>query len=516
MAKHIPIGTREFNTTMPQIDNISSRISELMKKWHVPGLSIAIINDHEITARGFGEASLDPPKLCDENTLFDIASCSKSLTAAAVAILVEDANYPNIKWDSKMCNLLPEDFVMSEESYTKDITIEDILSHRTGLPSHDQSYLGLHAKHPDTPKSITRNLRNLPISAPIRTKFQYCNMMFTVATHLIETVTGQSFESFLHEHFFKPLEMSFTNLQPPAAIAAGLESRLATPYRWVSESDSYRPVPLQHMPEAQGAGQIITSVVDYAKYVRAMMHQELPITKDIYNGVTRPRIIDNPETGDEELDPWTSHQMYAAGWEVRWYRGEKIVQHDGGIPGFGSVHFFMPGRKVGGVIIGNSDEAGTVADVISKELIDEVLDVPRKGRTDWEKRAVEAERKFEEEKESVQEQLCPGLKELRPLEREMEDYVGRYWNVGYHEMAVEIREGKLFVDASDRSMGFYLRLEHVCDQTKFIGHLEDCYDGTKEEVPVQFKIEYGKVVSFGMKDEATYDEYVWYERMEQV
>lgn len=113
------------------------RTDHLIEEWHVSGLAIAVIQDEEIHAQGFGKASLDSDKPVTPDTLFDIASSSKSLTAASVAILVaDDEQYPQVQWDTKMSSLLPEDFVMSMDQYTKDITVEDVLSHRTGLPRY--------------------------------------------------------------------------------------------------------------------------------------------------------------------------------------------------------------------------------------------------------------------------------------------------------------------------------------------------------------------------------------------
>ena len=116
----------------------SSRAEELIKKQHVPGIAIAIVQDDEIASAGYGLASLHPePKPCTADTLFDIASASKSLTAASVALLVnDDEKYPEVQYDAKMCDLLPGDFVMSEEAYTRDITLDDVLSHRTGLAKY--------------------------------------------------------------------------------------------------------------------------------------------------------------------------------------------------------------------------------------------------------------------------------------------------------------------------------------------------------------------------------------------
>ena len=113
----------------------AAHAEELLKEWHAPGIAIALIQDEAVESRGYGKACLETGKPVTADTLFDLASSSKSLTAASVALLVEnDEQYPDVKWDAKMSTLLPEDFVMSQDQYTQDVTVEDILSHRSGLP----------------------------------------------------------------------------------------------------------------------------------------------------------------------------------------------------------------------------------------------------------------------------------------------------------------------------------------------------------------------------------------------
>lgn len=111
------------------------RVNDLLEQWHTPGVAIAILQDQKIASKGYGHASLSAKTPVTPDTLFDIASSSKSLTAASVALLIaDDDRYPQIQWDSKMSSLLPDDFVMSAKSFTGDVTVEDVLSHRSGLP----------------------------------------------------------------------------------------------------------------------------------------------------------------------------------------------------------------------------------------------------------------------------------------------------------------------------------------------------------------------------------------------
>ena len=114
-----------------------SRVEELMKRHHYPGIAIAVVQDDQIKSAGFGLGTVDPPVPCTADTLFDIASSSKSLTAASVALLVRDEAYPNVQWEAPMSQMLPDDFVMSNPKYTEEVTLDDIIGHRSGMPRYE-------------------------------------------------------------------------------------------------------------------------------------------------------------------------------------------------------------------------------------------------------------------------------------------------------------------------------------------------------------------------------------------
>ena len=341
----------------------------------------------------------------------------------------------------------------------------------------------------------------------------YCNMMFTVATYLVEQVSGLSFVEFLHKHFFGPLSMDTTHLQPDAAIAAGLQDRIATPYIWRDVS-AYTSIELEQCPEAQGAGSIFTSANDYIKWVRAVMNQEHPVSPELYKGLMKPRIFENPEKDVDELAPLTSPTFYAAGWELYYYRGYKVVNHDGMIGGFGGTHFFLPQLKFGAVIFGNAGVANDVATIISHELIDEVLNVPQCERPDWNELQKKDLEEYERDKEDLRKELCPETDGTEPQKLPLNAYTGKYQNAGYHEMTVIVKDDKLLIDATDRSMGFNLAFEHVCDQTKYIAHLSDYYEGSDEELAAEFKFENDKVVKMGIRLEEDLKELIWFDRVE--
>jgi CubicO group peptidase (beta-lactamase class C family) len=110
-------------------------VGTLMHEYHVPGIAIATVQNGSVSSKGFGNASLSPLTPCTADTVFDIASSSKSFTAASVALLVDDnTNFPEVQYESTMSSLLPDDFVMSDPEYTKNVSVADLLGHRNGLP----------------------------------------------------------------------------------------------------------------------------------------------------------------------------------------------------------------------------------------------------------------------------------------------------------------------------------------------------------------------------------------------
>ncbi|KAJ6787538.1 hypothetical protein PWT90_02793 [Aphanocladium album] len=524
-------------------DKFKARAEALIAKYKVPGLAVAITHDERIESRAFGLARLDPPVPCTPDTLFDIASASKSMTAASVALLVEDERYPEVKYDAVMSEMLPGDFVMPTEELTQQVTVDDMLSHRTGMPTHDWSYLGPVSKTPDTAQSVTRNLRNLPVCAPLRTKYMYNNMMYTASAYLVEKKSGLSFSDFLETNFFKPLDMTSSSLQPSRARAKGFGDRLAEGYTWVGKESRQAPVPMVECPEADGAGSIITSVNDYIKWVRAMVHKQGPVTDAVYNGLLKGRTLTNPR--GEDLPPHSSPGIYCAGLESDYYRGQQRVEHGGGVPGFGTEQLFLPAQKFGLVIATNSGDGGHAASMIMfRELMDEVLQVPVEERPDWEdlrdKREAEDEDEDDPDKceAEIRQDILESLegkegggdaeendakvekkdREPQPLTTPLAAYAGTYEHRGYHQLVLEIKDGKLFVDAEERSFGFTGVFNHVAEQTLFtlrIAESKEWGGQDKTAIKAEFKLdEDGKVTQLGVMlepdMEETTGEMIWF------
>lgn len=343
--------------------------------------------------------------------------------------------------------------------------------------------------------------------------------MYTVATHLVEDQTKDSFSNFLESQFFGPLSMTSSSLQPASARAKGWGDRIATGYEWNKEKEQYTAVPIPDCPEAQGAGSIVTTASDYLKWVKALLNKERPITDEVYKDLVRQRMITNPDS--DKLPPFTSPKLYATGLEVRYYRGHQVVSHDGAIAGFGSTHFWLPSLNFGGVIQGNSGYTYGIAMILTYELIDEVLNIPQSERVDWDKYMTEKIEKAESDDplptvEMIRREFGENLSENEPQTRPLESYVGTYHSAGYGDVEVQIKNGRLYIDARDRSFGFWLTLTHVCQQTKYAAHLttgEDFGDEDCGYLKAEFEVQDDKVVKIGLDLEEDIGEYIWFDRV---
>ena len=271
-----------------------------------------------------------------------------------------------------------EDFVLPDEYITTHATIEDALSHRTGMPRHDLSY----GRANFTVRDIVQNLRHLPMTAEIRTKFQYCNMMYIVISHFIEKWTGMWLGDFLRTRIYEPLNMTstFFSLSDAKESAASGGPSLATPYYWTNKSKNYHSIPWLDSPQESGCGAMISNVLDYAKWLRCMMTMSAPLSPAGHSALRSPRIMSTPP--GSEAHGFRGSEAYALGWEVSNYRGEVLIWHTGGLPGFSTVMMYFPRLQWGVTMMANGG-VGDAIQILVFKLIDDMLGIPEQERFDW-------------------------------------------------------------------------------------------------------------------------------------
>ena len=265
---------------------------------------------------------------------------------------------------------------MADDYYTNRITLEDALSHRTGLPSHDYPLVTA-----SSPRDAVRRLRYLDLTAEIRTTFQYCNIMYTTVSHALETVTGMWLGDFLRTRIWEPLGMSSTyfSLSDAKKAAENEQKDLAHAYFWAGPIVNYIEEPWLDIPAISGAGSIISSVVDYSKYLEMMLTYGHPLSIISHLDLRSPRSFPIPV-----LFALGGVSTYSLGWELSEYRGLKIFEHQGGVPGFGALMLYIPQKNYAVAIMGNTGITSNAVELILKyHLLDELLSVPMDQRLQW-------------------------------------------------------------------------------------------------------------------------------------
>ncbi|KAH8892869.1 beta-lactamase/transpeptidase-like protein [Thozetella sp. PMI_491] len=428
------------------LDSFDAFIEDTIQKWHLPGISIAIV-------KGNATVFKLPDKSMTPETLFYCGSTTKSFTAAAMSLLVDDEAFPQVQWTTPMSRLLPDDFVLSDDWATDHITIEDTLSHRTGYPSHN---LGINNT---SPLEAVRRLRHLPMSAEPRTRYQYSNYMFTAVGHLVEVLTGQWLGDFFRARLWEPLGMHQTYLAREDAEASGLP--LATEYRWHNDSESFAPV--AHLPNGrgrEGAGMVISNVVDYAQYLRAMMTEAAPLSKAAHAAIRMPRTIQ-----DEGSLPYTGPLCYGFGWSGGVIHDERFWFHNGQIREHVSQMWMFPDREFALVTLANAES--DAPEIIAWKIIYDVLGVPSGKRWDTEA-AVKArvERRAKALETCVSRLYPPHLSSADTLTVPLRSFTGTFQDAGYGDVTIFLEcpaedpfpEGATPVNPT-RERGCFLRTE---------------------------------------------------------
>jgi CubicO group peptidase (beta-lactamase class C family) len=219
----------------------------------------------------------------------------------------------------------------TEDDYsTLHLTLEDAATHRTGLPRHDFAVQGGN----QSVRDVVRSMRYLPLTQPLRTAFQYCNLMYVMLGYVLETLTGRWLGTFLAERIWEPLDMTSTYLSLSDALKSG--KPFAQGHYWRTESQTFTTVDYPDETSMEGCGAVISSVGDYSKWIRMMIHRTGPISEVGHEALITPRILE----GKSQLID--SYVFYGYGWEIEMYRGYEIITHNGGVRGVSCAMEIQP------------------------------------------------------------------------------------------------------------------------------------------------------------------------------
>jgi CubicO group peptidase (beta-lactamase class C family) len=428
--------------------DFAQRAEAARKQIGVPGMAIAIVENDQVTfARGFGVKALGKPDPVDADTIFPTGSTGKAVTVADLAILVDQGK---IGWDDRVIDHLPG-FQMYDSWVTREMTIRDLLVHRSGLGLGEGDLLFVPRTNLSRAESV-RRLRYLKPATSFRSGFAYDNVLYMVAGQLIESVTGETWEKFTAEQVLKPAgmlhstsdeEARFANpdrAQPHARMNGGL--RGAGDQQLLDERDELGR-------NGAPAGGLAVSANDMARWLQIQLDGgKLPggtgrlFSETAHVQMWRPMVLEPIS----ELPPAlkTTQPMfntYALGWDVTDYRGAKLIWHGGAVFGFLTAVVLLPDKHVGFAIEINSED-GEVIRGLMYELLDHYLGSPR---TDWVARfSAEKQRRVSEALKALKAQTAQpaGVGPSLPLTR----YAGTYTDPWYGNIEIAAAGDKLTID----------------------------------------------------------------------
>lgn len=433
--------------------DLDAYVVRVMTTFEVPGVSLAVVKDGQIVvAKGYGVRKLGDPTPVDANTLFGIASNSKLFTATALGLLVEDGK---IEWDAPVIRYVPW-FQMWDPYVTRELTVRDLLVHRSGLGLGAGDLLWWPSSTYDR-KEIVRRLRFIRPATSFRSAYAYDNVLYLVAGEVVEAVSGQSWEDFVSRRILAKVGMTTSNVRHSDALKGG---NIATPH--ASIDGKVRPIAPFDSDNTNPAGGINSNATDMARWMLVQLARgKLPDGSKLFSEVTwrelttlvTPMPIGEPPPELKLLRP--NFRGYALGLGIQDFRGRKMLMHTGGLPGYVSRVMMIPEIDLGISVLTNQ-ESGAAFDSIAYRIADHYLGA---SSIDW----LDAFKKLDarqKENFAKAEQKAASARnaESRPS-LPLAKYAGTYTDDWYGDVAIEEKEGRLLIRFS-RTPSLVGDLEH--------------------------------------------------------
>ncbi len=431
---------------------LDASIGRILQQFNQPGAAIAVIRDGKVVfQQGWGVRTVGRPEKVDEHTRFQVASNSKAMTAAALALLIQDGK---LSWDDRVIDHLPW-FRLGGDAYiTREFRVRDLLCHRSGLSLGQGDLLIFGSDYSSA--EIARRLRFLTPPNTFRAGYAYDNVLYIVAGELVREVSGMPWEDFVATRLMAPLGMRES---APALSRIDLGQNVASAH----DRRNGQPVVVVHdsVVNALAAGGVVASVADWTRWMRVQLDSgRTDATTRLWRSAdTRTMWEPHVSLPIGEVPPALAALKpnfagYGLGWFLRDYRGVKLVWHDGGLQGMLSRTILVPEKNLGIVVFTNGMTGSYQA--LGWTVLDWALGAPK---TDWagliharDQGGQDADRAFEDSAAAARHRdVGPSL----PLAR----YAGTYHDEWYGDVTLAV-EGDHLVIRWSHSPPYTADLEH--------------------------------------------------------
>jgi CubicO group peptidase (beta-lactamase class C family) len=406
------------------LESFDAYVTRSMADWKVPGLAVAIVrNGSVVLAKGYGVKTVGQPGRVDAATVFAIGSATKAFTATAVAMLVDEGK---VRWDDPVTRHLLG-FQLYDPYVTRELTVRDLLTHRSGLGSGDLIVYSEKSRD-----RILSRVRYLKPATSFRSQFGYQNIMYLAAGQLTARVTDRSWDEVIRERIFTPLGMTTST-----TTTNGLDRlpNVATPH--LEADDTVRTIPWFNLDNVAPAGSINSNVLEMAHWLRFQLAGGKVGGKPLLSAAAfeethEPQTIVPLEGAWRLIAPEAHFLSYGIGWFLHDYEGRKIVMHGGNIDGMSALMALMPEENTGLVVLTNLD-GNDLTYALMYRVFDAYLKQPPK---DWSTSLLKAVRTLveqgEKEKKAEEAQRVEGTTPSLALAR----YAGTYADTMYGEATV--------------------------------------------------------------------------------
>lgn len=462
-------------------DSLDIYVQRGMTNWQIPGAAVLVVKDGKIiVAKGYGVKEFGKNDKIDENTLFLIGSNTKAFTGTALAILESEGK---LKLEDKVVQYLP-DFKMKDEWVKKELNLVDIVTHRMGLETFQGDFM--YWTSDLTADEVIEKFGMITPKYDFRTKYGYTNAGYAIAGKVIEKVSGLSWNEYLIEKIFKPLNMDRT---VALSVDFGKSENIARPHSLLNEN--VLVLPFENMDNMAPCGSIGSSIADMSHWIIAQLDSgkyggEEKIPFEVIQRTRKPETIQG-----RVRHPFNEghFNLYGLGWGLMDYEGTEIVSHTGGVNGFVTSVTLLPEENLGIVVLTNTDQ-NAFFQMLKWEIIDAYLELPYRNYDGY---IFERSKKQNENKAKMLSQWQDSVKLNLQTEMLLTSYIGKYKHEVYGYAELELREYSLLLKLEHHSK-LTGKLEHI-GSNRFLCTYSDPMYGIKV---FPFEIENGKVKSFDL------------------
>lgn len=435
--------TATFAQQDPRLKFLDTLAEKVLKSFNGAGFAVAVVQkDKVIFTKGYGYRDVENKLPVTPNTQFAIGSCTKSFTSGLIGLLTQEGK---VDIDKPVRDYLPE-LKFSTNEMNNQVTLRDMMSHRTGYSRYDLSWFMFNTPSKD---SLIQRIQYHEPSAPIRTKWQYNNWMFLGQGVVAEKITGKSWEDNISEKFFQKLDMKNSNL-----TIDGLKKNAEPAIGYSIENDHPKKMEYYNLNAMGPAGSINSTVNDMANWVITWIYGGKFKGKEILpaNYVT-DAISSQMSMGGglpNKAIPDVHSIAYGFGWMLTSYRGHYQVEHGGNINGFSASTAFYPTDSIGIIILTNQN-ASFIPMVVRNEISDKLFGLKDIDWNNW----YLAKTKVAPQPKDTTKQVVKGADISRPAE----DFTGLYENKGYGKFEIVAKGDSLFAQLPDSNTWY---LNHYC------------------------------------------------------